>query len=275
MQIIADTKRLEVVKTIENGYIKLHRKMVNWEWFSDPNTSHLFVYLLLSASWQDSKWRGIDIPRGSLITSLSHLAENTGLSIQSVRTSLNKLKSTNELTYKSTNKFTLVTIVKYSDYQDTDFTNQQANQQANQQTTNKQLTTSKEYKEYKNINNNIPPLSPQGETSVKNNILIPEGMTLLPVKPPDSLNTPEFIEAWKEWETYRKQKRQKLTPMSIKKQYSFLASHSVDIAIKIIEQSISNGWTGLFELKNNNYQKKNGKRLDFDTLDLDRNPFEL
>ena len=264
---------MEVVKTIENGYIKLHRKMVNWEWFSDPNTSHLFVYLLLSASWQDSKWRGIDIPRGSLITSLNHLAENTGLTIRSVRTSLEKLKSTHEVTSKSTNKFTIVTIVKYSDYQDIEFVNRQTNRQASRQTNDKQTTTSKEYKEYKNINNNIPPLSPQGETAVKNNILIPEGMTLLPVKPPESLNTPEFIEAWKEWETYRKQKRQKLTPMSIKKQYSFLASHSVDIAIKIIEQSISNGWTGLFELKKQNQKSKGYDPLD--DLDLDSNPFEV
>ena len=266
---------MEVVKTIENGFIKIHRKILDWEWFTDDSTFRVFMYLLLKANWKDCKFMGYDIPRGSCVIGRKQIALELKMSEQRVRTSLNHLKSTNEITIKSTNRFSIVNIVKYSDYQDMENQNQPANQPANQPTTNQQLTTIEEYKEYKNINNNIPPLSPQGETAVKNNILIPDGMTLLPVKPPESLNTPEFIEAWKEWETYRKQKRQKLTPMSIKKQYSFLASHSVDIAIKIIEQSISNGWTGLFELKNNNYQKKNGKRLDFDTLDLDRNPFEL
>ena len=122
-------------------------------------------------------------------------------------------------------------------------------------------------------NNNNPPLSPQGETAGKNNIIIPENLTLLPIRPPESLNTPEFIEAWREWETYRKQKRQKLTPMTIKKQYSFLAEHNVDTAIEIINQSITNGWTGLFELKKQNRKSKGYDPLD--DLDLESNPFEV
>ena len=242
---------MEVVKTIENGYIKLHRKMVNWEWFSDPNTSHLFVYLLLSASWQDSKWRGIDIPRGSLITSLSHLAENTGLSIQSVRTSLNKLKSTNELTYKSTNKFTLVTIVKYSDYQDTDFTNQQANQQANQQTTNKQLTTSKEYKEYKNIRNKDIYMCDSNES---------------------------------EKTTTKTKKFSKPTVEEIK-QYCLERKNNID-SQQFYDYYEANGWkVGKNPMKDwkacirtwerNNYNKTKSKYDVLDNLDLDSNPFDF
>lgn len=57
--------------------------------------------------------------------------------------------------------------------------------------------------------------------------------------------------AWIEWEQYRKEKRQKLTPSTAKKQMQFLAGRAGPEAVAIINQSITNGWTGLFELKNN------------------------
>ena len=74
----------------------------------------------------------------------------TGLSVQNVRTSLNKLKSTHEITSKTTNKYTYITINNFNDYQET--TNKLTN---NQQTTNKQLTTTEEGKKDKNIKESI------------------------------------------------------------------------------------------------------------------------
>lgn len=56
--------------------------------------------------------------------------------------------------------------------------------------------------------------------------------------------------AWIEWEQHRKEKKQKLTPLSVKKQLKFLDGRSKEEIIAIIDQSIMNGWTGLFELKN-------------------------
>lgn len=54
-------------------------------------------------------------------------------------------------------------------------------------------------------------------------------------------------EAWQEWVTYRKQKKQKLTPLSIKKQLAMLELNKGD-HVEIITRSIQNGWTGLFPL---------------------------
>lgn len=65
----------------------------------------------------------------------------------------------------------------------------------------------------------------------------------------------ELQAAWSEWEQHRKEKKQKLTPLSIKKQLRFLQGRSKLEIISIIDQSIMNGWTGLFELKN----KTNGQ----------------
>lgn len=118
-----------------SGWIKLQRKMIDWEWFTDVNTCHLFTYLLLAATHTTVKWRGILLEPGQLITGRTLLATKTGLSEQQVRTSLDKLKSTNEITSESTNNFTVITITNWNLYQDI---NQPSNQPITSQITNEQ-----------------------------------------------------------------------------------------------------------------------------------------
>lgn len=116
------------------GWICLYKKLINWEWYQDGNTCRLFIHLLLLANYEDKTWQGQLIKRGQLITSSEHLAKDLNLSRQQVRTAINKLKSTSEITTKSTNKYTLITIEKYEDYQaKTDKSNQQRNQQYDNQ----------------------------------------------------------------------------------------------------------------------------------------------
>lgn len=99
-----------------NGWIRLHRQIEEWEWYSCPYTKAVFIHLLIKASWKDARWQGINIPRGSLFCSLETLAASTGLSIQRVRTALARLKSTREITSQSTHRGTLVTLCKWDDY---------------------------------------------------------------------------------------------------------------------------------------------------------------
>ena len=131
-----------------SGYVKEYRSIMQWEWYTDYKTAHLFRHCILKANYEAKKWRGIEIRVGQFVTSLAHLAQETGLSIQNVRTSLNKLKSTQEITCKTTSQNTIITINNYDKYQErnTSFNKQLTNEQ---QTTNKQLTTTKESKEYK------------------------------------------------------------------------------------------------------------------------------
>lgn len=103
---------------LQNGFIALHRSLLSWGWHADPATGWLFVNLLLMANWTDSDWQGMTIKRGQLVTGRKALAAQTGLSEQTVRTSLNRLKSTNEITIASTNKFSVITIVNYGKFQD-------------------------------------------------------------------------------------------------------------------------------------------------------------
>jgi len=133
---------------MSNGYIKLHRKFLKWEWFQDSNTMKLFLYVLLSANHAEARWQGITILRGQLLTGRRKLAENLGLSEMNVRSIIKRLKSTNELTIKSYSKYSIITVVRYDEYQSS---NQQTNQQltSNQPATNQQLTTNKKNKNEK------------------------------------------------------------------------------------------------------------------------------
>jgi hypothetical protein len=124
------------------GWIKIHRKILNWEWYKISNMAHLFQYLLLTANHQDYKWKGADIQRGQVLTGRNTISANTGISPQSIRTCIERLKSTNEITIKSTNKYSIITINKYEDYQINEkIINQQINQQTHQQSTSSQPQT--------------------------------------------------------------------------------------------------------------------------------------
>lgn len=131
-----------------SGYVKEYRSIMQWEWYTDYKTAHLFRHCILKANYEAKKWRGIEIRVGQFVTSLAHLAQETGLSVRQVRTSLEKLKSTNELTSKTTNQYSIITINNWEKFQAND---KQLDKQmtSKRQTNDKQMTTTKESKEYK------------------------------------------------------------------------------------------------------------------------------
>ncbi len=137
--------------------IKIHRKILDWERFTDSNAYHLFSYCLLRANIQDTTRRWINIKAGSFITSLPSIQKDTGLTIQSIRTCLNKLKSTGELTDQSTNKYRIISICRREDYQikDKKVTGKPTDRlTVEQQATNRQLTADKKEENIKKEKNN-------------------------------------------------------------------------------------------------------------------------
>ena len=135
-----------------SGWIKLHRQILEWEWFDDKNTFRLFMYLLLKVNHKERNYRGKLIEVGQTLTGLDLLSKEVGLTIQQIRTSLTKLKSTNEITIKTSSKGTIIQVVNYKKYQIV--TNQTTDEQ---QTNNKQVTTNKNVKKEKNENNTFTP----------------------------------------------------------------------------------------------------------------------
>ncbi len=149
------------------GWIKIHRKFLDWEWFNKSEAVHLFIYLVLKANHKDGQWQGIDIKKGQFITSFGKISTDTGISLQTIRTLLKKFEKTNEINIQTTNKFSIVTICKYECYQ-------QENEPTNtlltneQQTTNKQLTTNKNDKNEKKFI--IPTFNDVLEYCMQNNL---------------------------------------------------------------------------------------------------------
>lgn len=133
-----------------SGWIKLHRKLKDWEWYDEHKTLVLFIHLLISVNHKDSSWKGVKIPAGSMITGRRSLSNETGLSEQEVRTALSNLQLTNEITIKSTNKYSIISIVCWESYQSL--------QPAEPQQDNKQSTTNKNDKEVNNIGSAKKPM---------------------------------------------------------------------------------------------------------------------
>ena len=129
---------------IQGGWIKIHRKMVGWEWYSNPTTFCVWMHLLIEANHEPTKWHGLTIAAGQLVTTVKQLTKSTGLSVQQVRTALSNIQSTNEITIKATNKFSIITICKYVQYQMKKTQEQQTKQQTNEQTNNKPYNIYKE-----------------------------------------------------------------------------------------------------------------------------------
>tara|TARA_R100001463_G_scaffold10301_13_gene30258 strand:+ start:743 stop:1498 length:756 start_codon:yes stop_codon:yes gene_type:complete len=164
------------------GWIKLHRALLDWQWFSDPNTTHVFMYCLLKANHKDSKYRDTVVKAGTFLTGRDLISRETGCSVREVRTALKRLKSSNVLTIKTSRQGTVIEIVNYARYQQSD---QQNDQRAtNERPTNdQQATTNKNEKKEKKEKN-----TPSGES---------EGEDLFEPKPKKQTLSPpsreEFI----------------------------------------------------------------------------------
>lgn len=217
---------------MKQGWVKLHRQLIEWEWYSDINTSRLFIHCLLRANHKDTKWRGQDIKRGQFITSLDTLSNETGLTISQIRTSLKKLKSTDEIASLSQARSRVITVVKYDCYQeDSKIINSKS------QPDRKLIATDKNDKNDKN----------------KNKVILT----------PDGINSP----AWDEWIKFRKSKKKPVSQEAAKKQFKLLTDYDLNTQQQIINQSIQNDYQGLFEPKGgSNAKNTNNNRQDQNAL---------
>ena len=98
-------------------YVKISRKILEWEWYTDINTKVLFLHILLKANWKQGRFQGTEVPRGSFVTSQQNLALETGLTLKNVRTALKHLENTGEVAVNRHPKFSVITIKNYDKYQ--------------------------------------------------------------------------------------------------------------------------------------------------------------
>lgn len=162
------------------GFIKLHRKFKDWQWYKDVPTKTLFIELLLRCQYATGEDDGIQLEEGQLLASRKDLAEDCGLSESQVRTALAHLRDSQEITSKlannSTKKKTLITIVNWRKYQAFLNENRQENRQENSQENRQPL------KNIKNINNISSSVACAREQISSDDIIAMEELRNLPLE---------------------------------------------------------------------------------------------
>lgn len=98
-------------------YIKLYRKLADWEWYTDIPTKVLFIHFLIIASWNPGCFKGETIERGELVRSLHSLSTETGLTIAQCRTAISHLISTNDITIRNAGKVRIIRVTNFVKYQ--------------------------------------------------------------------------------------------------------------------------------------------------------------
>ena len=117
------------------SWIKIDRNILDWRWYKSATTLQVFLYLLLRANIKPGDFGTVRVLRGQVVTSISRISEDLGLSSQSVRTALGHLKQTGEITSCSTSRYSIITVVNYNKYQDGVTSKSTGKQQANNRRT--------------------------------------------------------------------------------------------------------------------------------------------
>jgi len=144
---------------MNQGYIKLHRRLEDAFFYSNEKILKLFIHLLIKANYKDDSFL-VDgkkkiLKRGQIFTSRKKLAVQTGLKENFIQRSLLLLESEQVIEQQKTNKYRIISICNWDMYQDNE---QQSEQQIDSRsTTNRQqIDTSKEVKKLrKNKEDNI------------------------------------------------------------------------------------------------------------------------
>lgn len=220
---------------LNEGFIKIDRKILDWEWYGDVNTTRLFIHLILKANWKDGRFQGQDIERGSFVTSYPKLAEETELTVNQVRTSISKLKSTGEITVKSQSKFSVITVKNYCLYQDD---NRQEHRQITDksQSSHRQITTIEESKKgrreeiKKRVSKDTPKETPE-----------------------DIISQYDFSETMaaklREWLKYKSERREtyKSTGLTalLNKVSQKSGEYGENPVMALMDESMANGWRGI------------------------------
>ncbi|MBQ9446886.1 MAG: hypothetical protein IJU61_09840 [Victivallales bacterium] len=93
------------------------RNMVNWKWYREPCTNALFMHLLLIANRKDNIVDGISVKTGSVLITLQDLSSGSGVPKKHIKSSLEKLLSTNDISITDLHeKGNIITIVEWDKY---------------------------------------------------------------------------------------------------------------------------------------------------------------
>ena len=231
------------------SFIKIDRDILNSYCFANANHLKIWLWLLVKANYKvayvsfkiGKGCTTIKIDRGQLVFGRFKAEEELGLDGSLIYRALLRFEELNQIKIESNNQYSIITICKYDDYQGNDNDDEQLIN--NQRPTNDQPTSEIRTTDEQQVNTSKEELEYKEERikeykgEIKNLFL-----------------NNDVIEYWKEWIEY-KSKEFKFKYKTIQsEQAAFnqlvdLSDKNSELAIKILKQSMANGWKGLFELK--------------------------
>lgn len=136
---------------MSNGYIFLWRKTLDTDMMKNHKLFTFWCWCLLKASYKEQDkiigFKEVVLNPGQFIFGRKKAAQDLRMAESSVRYCLKVLESHQKVSTKATNKYTIVTIIKWDTYQITEYNK-------NQQIANNSPTNSQQVATYNNINNN-------------------------------------------------------------------------------------------------------------------------
>ena len=136
-------KSLENKDVRKKLYIKVYYSMLDWEWYDDANTFRVFMHLMFIANRNAHPYHGDVIHRGEALASLEFIAKSLNISVRNVRTAIEHLKATQEITTRKIDKTSVIRLNNYNKYQrDNRITDNEVT--TNRQRTDNEVTTSRQ-----------------------------------------------------------------------------------------------------------------------------------
>lgn len=235
----------------KQGWISLHRQIQDhWLWEDKPfSKGQAWVDLLLLANHDDNKFllgnELVKVEAGSFITSELKLMERWGWGKSKTRSFLEMLQNDGMIVKKSDRKKTTIIINNYGAFQDFETSKQTTNRPRTdrKQTTNRPRTDTNNNDNNDNNENNDNKLSYCDDPALNKTVI-------------------SFVE-------FRKSIKKPMSEHAVKLMINKLGKMTPDVSeqIEILNQSIMNGWQGIFPLKEQQQQKQN-KKGSFDTDDF-------
>lgn len=225
------------------GFIKIDKKILEWEWYKDEHTKNFFFHCLLKANSKDERFKGIVIERGQFIASLSVLSDELFLTVNELRTAIKHLKTTGEITVKTYPKFSLFTVVNYDLYQ--------CESQVESQANHRLLVATEKEKEDKKMSSMSMPNKAESNGS--------KSQKKEPVAyyPNDKLLDSAFKEFLVMRNKIKKPLATKQAMTRIRNKIESLSGGDNDLAIQILNQSTDHCWQDVYPLREETQMKSN------------------
>lgn len=225
------------------GFIKIDKKILEWEWYKDEHTKNFFFHCLLKANSKDERFKGIVIERGQFIASLPVLSDELFLTVNELRTAIKHLKTTGEITVKKYPKFSVFTVVNYDLYQ--------CESQVESQANHRLLVATEKEKEDKKMSSMSMPNKAESDGS--------KSQKKEPVAyyPNDKLLDSAFKEFLVMRNKIKKPLATKQAMTRIRNKIEKLSGGDNNLAILILNQSTDHCWQDVYPLKEESQKQTN------------------